>query len=196
MIETIFSNYFYSLITPPNKEELFTSIRDAKVNEEITQNMKWYDECKVYVEALDPRSIGPVLLDTLNIFFEEIGVSNDENFSKMRLTSIWKNTYEKGYYQDLHDHMCGGEMADLSGCIFLNDHRKDSSKFYFYNRHSSEISASWRYIMDKIDLSWESYDIIPKSGDVLLFPSHMLHGVTVHKIDQPRTTVSFNIKLK
>ena len=32
-------------------------------------------------------------------------------------------------------------------------------------------------------------------GKVLLFPSYVLHGVTVHKSDYPRKTASFNLDI-
>ena len=32
------------------------------------------------------------------------------------------------------------------------------------------------------------------AGDILFFPSYMLHGVTQHRLRKPRTTVSFNIQ--
>ena len=42
----------------------------------------------------------------------------------------------------------------------------------------------------------DSISIEPERGDILFFPSHMLHGVTPHKSDTPRITVSGNIKLR
>ena len=41
-----------------------------------------------------------------------------------------------------------------------------------------------------------NYSVAPKAGDVLLFPSYMLHGVTPHNSKKPRRTVSFNIHLE
>ena len=34
-----------------------------------------------------------------------------------------------------------------------------------------------------------------KRGDILFFPSHMLHGVSPHKSDNPRITISGNISI-
>ena len=51
-------------------------------------------------------------------------------------------------------------------------------------------------LMEKIKApnSCDKLKICPhKAGDVLLFPSYIPHGVTMHKINQPRTTISFNI---
>jgi len=194
MITPIFPNYFYLLIPAPNKEELLKTIQHSKVDKKQTEMMQWAKRCKIEVEALHPSDLAGVIAESLNIFLTEMGIKDDNRFSKIQLISAWRNTYRKDSYQEIHDHLGGGEMSDLSGCIFLNDHCKDSSMFYFYNRHSSEISPSWRDAMTAINLPHESYSIEPKAGDVLLFPSYMMHGVTLHKINQPRRTVSFNVR--
>ena len=196
MIKSIFSNYFYSLITPPNKEELIATFNNAKVDEKETKELIWPNACEIKVESLHPRGVGYVLSQTLKIFFIEMGVmEGDKDFDNMRMLSIWRNTYNKGYYQEIHDHL-SSDGSDLSGVVFLNDYVEGASEFYFYDKHHSELSSSWLMLMEKIKApnSCDKLKICPhKAGDVLLFPSYIPHGVTMHKINQPRTTISFNI---
>ena len=195
MIKSIFSNYFYSLITPPNKEELIATFNNAKVDEKETKELIWPNACEIKVESLHPRGVGYVLSQTLKIFFIEMGVmEGDKDFDNMRMLSIWRNTYNKGYYQEIHDHL-GPEGADLSGVVFLNDHVEGASEFYFYDKHYSEVTTSWRRLLQKVKAPNSNKLKIcnPKAGDVLLFPSYIPHGVTMHEINQPRTTISFNI---
>ena len=195
MIQSIFPNYFYSIITPPNKEELIATFNNAKVDEKETKELIWPNACEIKVESLHPRGVGYVLSQTLKIFFIEMGVmEGDKDFDNMRMLSIWRNTYNKGYYQEIHDHL-GPHGADLSGVVFLNDHVEGASEFYFYDKHYSEVSASWRRLLQKVKSPNSNKLKIcnPKAGDVLLFPSYIPHGVTMHEINQPRTTISFNI---
>ena len=195
MIKSIFSNYFYSLITPPNKEELIATFNNAKVDEKETKELIWPNACEIKVESLHPRGVGYVLSQTLKIFFIEMGVmEGDKDFDNMRMLSIWRNTYNKGYYQEIHDHL-SSDGSDLSGVVFLNDYVEGASEFYFYDKHYSEVSASWRRLLQKVKSPNSNKLKIcnPKAGDVLLFPSYIPHGVTMHKINQPRTTISFNI---
>jgi hypothetical protein len=114
-----------------------------------------------------------------------------KNIIPLKLEGVWRNTYIKGSFQEIHDHSGGG---DVSGCVFLEDFDQEAGKFYFYNRHASEIGAKWRYLLmgDKMD-EMLSKVIVHDAGDVLLFPSYVLHGVTLHRLRRPRTTISFNM---
>jgi len=191
MIDSIFPNYFYSLITPPNKEELITTLNNVEVDESESKELLWANHCKIKVDSLYPQDVKSALTQTLNIFSNELGV----NFDKLKMLGVWRNTYNKGYYQEIHDHVAH-DGADLSGVVFLTDHVEGASKFYFFNKHYSEMSTFWIRLLNDTKATYRTYSIIPKVGDVLLFPSYMMHGVTMHKIDQPRTTVAFNISLQ
>ena len=85
--------------------------------------------------------------------------------------------------------------SDLSGVVFLNDYVEGASEFYFYDKHYSEVTTSWRRLLQKVKAPNSNKLKIcnPTAGDVLLFPSYIPHGVTMHEINQPRTTISFNI---
>jgi len=196
MIKTIFSNYFYSLITPPNKEELIATLNNAEINEKGTKELIWPNACEIKVESLHPRGVGQSLAQCLKPFFLELEVvEGDKEYDNMRMLGVWRNTYNKGYYQEIHNHL-GLDGADLSGVVFLNDHVEGASQFYFYNKEFCEISPSWMKIMNNMKKQYQKFYLTPKAGDVLLFPSYLMHGVTMHKINQPRTTVSFNIAFR
>tara|TARA_R100000008_G_C3547119_1_gene148196 strand:+ start:274 stop:846 length:573 start_codon:yes stop_codon:yes gene_type:complete len=188
MIQSIFPTYFYSHFSLPNKKEVFKYLEDARVDKESTSNISWNKNCQVEVEQLYVNEFGPFLIPAAKIFLEEIGFKLN-----IELKSIWKNTYGKGSYQEIHDHL-SEEMCEISGCIFLEDWEEGASKFFFYNRHSSEVSEKWKKIMRENDTSVYTYFLNPKGGDIIFFPSYMLHGVTSHQSESLRTTVSFNIK--
>ena len=66
------------------------------------------------------------------------------------------------------------------------------AQFYFHHRHHSDWSEEWRSLFfpeSRVYLRGEK-------GQVLFFPSHMMHGVTPHNSDKLRKTVAFNIKLQ
>jgi len=192
VIQSIFVNNFYSLFTAPNKEEIFKGLKDAKVDTIASERICWNKKCNVNVEVLEGNEIGDLFVPSLKVFFEEIGTK----VGKMEFCEIWRNTYHKGGHQEIHDHCNGSGEVDLSGCFFLEDVDKDGGRFYFYNRHASEVNLVWRKILSSfysVD-NMLTYDIMPKAGDVLLFPSYLLHGVTPHTLRKPRTTVTFNMK--
>ena len=192
MIHRIFPLHFYSLFPAPNKEEIFETLKNIKVNREATDKIRWNSQCKVEVEVLDKKVVENLLRPSLDKFFSMMESSIDINLV-VKFLSAWRNTYRKGGFQELHDHVDGEGLEDchLSGCIFLDDFHLDASRFYFYNRHLSEVPVLWR----KLNKLSHSFGLKPKAGDVLFFPSYMLHGVTLHKLMKPRRTISFNIQL-
>ena len=196
MIQTIFPTYFYSLITPPNKEELIESLTNAPVDEKHSKTLEWPNSCQIKVESLYPNLVGSVLSKTIDIFLDQLEVEKND-FAHIKLSTVWKNTYNKGYFQEIHHHHHGiVEKCEISGVVFLTDPHRGASRFYFFNKHYAEMTIPLLRIMEKKNVDCEKRFIIPKVGDVLLFPSYMLHGVTMHEIDQPRTTVAFNISLQ
>ena len=190
MIQQIFSNYLYSLITHPNKEEILLS-KDISVEDVDVDKAQWIQNCQVKVEHINPADISSLLTPSIQIFYNQLELKSR---LEIELTLAWKNTYTKGCYQEIHDHLHTDENADISGCIFLDDFHPDASHFFLYNRHCSEISASWGKIMAEMHLPFKSHVIIPKAGDVIFFPSYMLHGVTPHRMEEPRTTIAFNLR--
>ena len=190
MITHLFSSQFYSLITPPNKEEILLS-KDISVEDVDVDKAQWIQNCQVKVEHINPADISSLLTPSIQIFYNQLELKSR---LEIELTLAWKNTYTKGCYQEIHDHLHTDENADISGCIFLDDFHPDASHFFLYNRHCSEISASWGKIMAEMHLPFKSHVIIPKAGDVIFFPSYMLHGVTPHRMEEPRTTIAFNLR--
>jgi len=65
------------------------------------------------------------------------------------------------------------------------------SQFYFLDRHV-DLSSVWKRVLPLEQTH------IPKieAGDILFFPGHMLHGVSSHKHDNIRKTLSCNFWIK
>ena len=193
MINSVFNTNFYSLITPPNKKEVLDVLENIECDKELTEKLKWNEGCKVKVEVLNVGETGQVLLKTLEIFFYNLGcLEYIKNFNNLRMSSAWRNIYYKDYYQELHDHY-DADGSDLSGVVFLDDYVEGASQFYFFNKYRTELSTSWIKLFNNNGFEYRSFAFKPKAGDVLLFPSYLMHGVTPHKLDLPRKTVSFNI---
>tara|TARA_B100001250_G_C19601914_1_gene701004 strand:+ start:242 stop:790 length:549 start_codon:yes stop_codon:yes gene_type:complete len=181
MIFNTFSHYFHAIIDPSNKEELLDSIESSRLHDD--QYFPWTNDCNIEVKRLDPDGIklGP----TLDEFFIEFP-STDPFMMSVR--DVWQSTYTKGCFQEIHDHL----PNTISGVIFLDNHQEDFSRFFFHYKHCSELTKEWREVF----FPNSRYYIKGERGQVLLFPSHMMHGVTVHKSDTIRRTVAFNIQLK
>ena len=182
MLDTL-PHYFYSIIDPPNKEELLYALeRNTKLHKE--QECSWSEGCSIQFERLDlEEDFHSLFAPSLSQFFQEIQI--DARNLKIQLHEIWRNTYQRNYFQEVHDHL----PLHLSGVVFLTDEQQGDGQFFFYHKHYSEVSKEWR----DVGLFGDRKFVRAKRGRVLLFPSHMLHGVSIHKSDNMRRTVAFNL---
>jgi len=186
MIEHTFLHYFHSEIFPSNKEEMLDAIENADLRPD--QYCSWTDGCLVKFERLDfKNNFVEIFKPSLDQFFDDIQL----NISGLKLfcQDIWRNTYTKGFFQETHDHL----PCNLSGVVFLTDEQEGDGQFYFHHRHASEVSNEWRSLGFSPILGGQRKFVKAERGKVILFPSHMLHGVSIHKSDNIRKTVSFNL---
>ena len=186
MIEVPFYNDFYSFVTPENKNEIIEHCMNPEL-ELPKQEFDWGEQClseKVYLKLTGfTELLKPYIIEVLSEVIDEdipYGFSVDE---------VWKNTYHRYYHQETHDH----RGYEISFVIFLNDSQENDAKFYFVNERNRLTAELWEDISSMMP---DSIPIEGKKGDIVFFPSHMLHGVSPHKSDTPRVTVSGNIRIE
>jgi len=83
------------------------------------------------------------------------------------ITSLWGVSYKKG------DH------------TIFHDHSPSTFSFCYYVRTSKESSP---LIFSDID-----YELLPKENDLIIFPSHLKHGVPLQISDSERIVISGNL---
>lgn len=185
MNHNIFPNYFYNIGSA--KEELIPYLESLPPHED--QSFMWGKKCISQKTRLSfDDSLMNLLNDNIVEFFNHFTLSRELNLA-INFLEVWENKYERGNFQEIHDHLDG--MTNLSCVIFCNDWSEDGSMLYFQNKHLSEIDQFW-----KANVLNSTYYMTPKRGDVLLFPSHMLHGVTPHREDIVRKTFSINMQVR
>lgn len=97
-------------------------------------------------------------------------------FTKVFFNNIWIQKYEKNDFHNIHIHTT---IKNEYSLIIYIDGTEKSSKTVFHN-------PSYPYV----DIS--RMNVTPKPGRVVLFPSHLPHGVLPNK-DKKRIIVSANI---
>ena len=178
-MKTIFHNDFYFQYRMPGFNELLNRIpKDNSIDEDFT----WGDLCKIDRVSLCIDDYQDLLVEPLKLISQQLAVT----FSA-RILHPWMNLYTKGNFQEVHYH----DDCDIAAVIFLND-GPDFSKFYFWDSTHTAFTKPWIKIITKMKLSNIYYPEI-KAGDIIMFPSHMFHGVTPHKSDITRKTFSFNV---
>lgn len=79
---------------------------------------------------------------------------------------VWSNRLKKGGYHTSHIHPRG----DMSGVYYMDVPDTASGTVEFIDG-----------------------DLQPRTGDLIMFPSDKLHGVTIYLGDDPRLTVAFDV---
>ena len=183
MIEIPFCNDFYSIVSPENKNEIIEHCLNAVELPE--QEFEWGEHCLSEKVHLKLTGFSDLLKTNIIKTLSEI---IDVRYA-YSLNEVWKNTYYRYYHQESHSH----PNSELSFVIFMNDYQENDAKFYFLNERNRVTSTTWLSLSEGME---DSIYVEPKKGDILFFPSHMIHGVTPHQSDIPRITISGNISLK
>ena len=178
MIHQLFNYNFFVKFQAVNKDIFIEKLESLP---QTVDNCKWSSKCNVSVTNIESDTSFELLSPNLNELSRLLG----RTFS-YRVNDSWLNTYDLGSYQEIHDHI----PADIS-CVFFLNHGKDFSEFYFRDRNNVDVSYNLRTLMEFCDLWTPEVD----AGDIIFFPSNLLHGVSQHKSKTQRKTFSSNIHL-
>lgn len=117
----------------------------------------------------------------------------DQDFS-FSINKIWYNVYTDGEYQEEHDHIGNPFNQSHFSCIhFLSFDKDHHSPPEFKDPLSQLRNLSVEFESNRCG---EIYVPKVEEGDLLMFPSYLVHRVLpCKKTDYPRITISFNIKV-
>jgi uncharacterized protein (TIGR02466 family) len=132
------------------------------------------------------KNIKEFINNSLSEYFEKIICPVDN--VKPYITLSWVNFTNKN--QNHHKHWHGNSL--LSGVFYINAN-KDIDKIVFHNETQSIISFKPSTFHSYNSKSWW---IPVGSGDLILFPSHLLHSVDTVTTDETRISLSFNVFFK
>lgn len=184
MLNKLFLGPFYGHYKVENHREL-SSIISKKI-ENVEDYNGWNQNCNVQVKMVDDLNfIVPYVKPLLRQFSEELESKINFEF----VGGGWVSCYNKGGFQEVHQH----SHSDVSVVYFMNS-EKDFAKFYFLDRHSNDFSDSWIRKVFPTQLTDTFFPNI-EEGDLLIFPSHIFHGVSIHKSNVLRKTFAFNMDI-
>lgn len=181
MQQTIFNNNFYWRFQVANREQLDARINSIKPGR--GGKFTWGSNCEVDKKLLDSSEWVDVLSPTMEKFSHII-----EKQFEWQISESWLNFYKKGYFQEVHCHF----DCDLVAVYFPQTPKEGYSKFFFYDRTDYNLSTPLIKLLNTVNNWYPAFE----GGDILIFPAHMLHGVTPHKHGDIRTSLSINIKIR
>jgi hypothetical protein len=153
--------------------------------------MKYLNQqIQMYLRTMLSELTIPVEDFTLN----ECGNSNCKDSCK----DYWINIYSKGQYQGEHWHMLEEDEIEagvahpmFSFTYFAKYDPEKDAKFVFVNPSpSGEIYGDWINTVPAFEPEFKP-DIA--QGDILIFPSFLVHRVEEQAVDTSRITLSGNI---
>lgn len=117
---------------------------------------------------------------------EYFNIWNLDSSKEIRLKDLWVNISKPTHYQEEHNH---GDCL-FSGTVYINVNEK-SGNFIFLTPLSSES-----ILMNYPKILPMGYQILPKNGMIVLFPSWLIHKVAPNVSTQDRISISFNVIYK
>jgi hypothetical protein len=179
-MNNIFNNNFYYVAKAPNAEELIDFV--SKVPVDNKAKIKWNERCNVDVIGLNNQTAVDMINPCIIKFLDHVG----DRPQQLWVEGPWMNQYNKYGYQDIHAH--GSHHFAIN---FISNTGEDFADFYFYDKNTAEIPDVVKNYLKMVDIHTPKLE----AGDFIVFPSHLLHGVTMHKSDVPRRTLSTNFSI-
>lgn len=136
------------------------------------------------------------LNELIKNFLNELNVQVDY---KVDIIENWLNQYVQGMYQELHTHVAGPKYGTTFGInYFLKYDPNKDCKFFFYNaKHAIQETTGMTEMFEnspwRVD---ETFFPDVKEGDVIIFPSYLMHGVSLQENVGERITLTTNIRVE
>lgn len=133
------------------------------------------------------RHLSKELKKNVRVFLKKEKITN---VKKIKILNLWVVRQFRGEYNPVHYH-----EGDLSGVGYIKIpkrmtiNKKVKNKKFKTNGTIDFISGQKNFLSKSI------YNIIPKVGDLILFPNYLMHTAYPFNIDGERRSFSFNIKL-
>ena len=113
-----------------------------------------------------------------------------KNIKEIRILNLWVVRQFKGEYNPIHYH-----EGDLSGVGYLTL-PKNMTKNVLVKNKKLKTNGTIDFINgQKAFLSNSIYNLIPKIGDLIIFPNYLMHTAYPFNINGERRSFSFNVKI-
>ena len=119
-------------------------------------------------------------------------LSNDKitNIKKIKILNLWVVRQFKSEYNPIHYH-----EGDLSGVGYLKLPKGMTSNKMVKNKKLKTNGTIDFINGQKGFLSKSIYNVVPKIGDLLIFPNYLMHTAYPFNIEGERRSFSFNVKI-
>jgi uncharacterized protein (TIGR02466 family) len=113
-----------------------------------------------------------------------------KNIKEIRILNLWVVRQFKGEYNPVHYH-----EGDLSGVGYLKIPKNMTTNKEVKNKKIRTNGTIDFINGQKNFLSKSIYNVIPKIGDMYIFPNYLMHTAYPFNIEGERRSFSFNLKI-
>src|SRR5210317_2225399 len=128
----------------------------------------------------------------LNSNFIKKNIANEKirNIKEIRILNLWVVRQFKGEYNPVHYH-----EGDLSGVGYLKLPKNMTANKEVKNKKIRTNGTIDFINGQKNFLSKSIYNVIPKIGEMYIFPNYLMHTAYPFNIEGERRSFSFNLKI-
>ena len=123
----------------------------------------------------------------IKIFLKNEKITKIKN---IKILNFWVVKQFKGEYNPIHYH-----EGDISGVGYIKIPKNMTSNNMVKNKKTRTNGTIDFINGQKNFLSKSIYNIVPKVGDLILFPNYLMHTAYPFNINGERRSFSFNVKI-
>lgn len=192
MIKTIFSDFYYikNIKNDISIEKLKKEIYDYKNRHDIIGDKK--SNLGGYQSKNIEYSIVREEYNELSQLFDliEVECQNILQNNNIFLSNAWINVNKSFDYNRMHCH----PASILSGSIYIDIPKDSDGGEFVFHRSRDFLDYNSNIFYANLDKVYSSVNkkIEPKIGDMIIFPSYLMHEVLPHSSDSDRISIAFN----
>jgi len=150
--------------------------------------------CELYVSGIHDnllnrkefRELKKPILENAKVLCEHMDYDL-ENY-RLKIRDCWLNAYEKGNTQETHNH----PGSDISGIYYPTSNELDGPLVF----KSPIADVMKQPPLKKLSARNTPYIYVrTETSNMVMFPSHLMHGVMPQQDENKRISIAFNIEL-
>ena len=147
---------------------------------EELKNLSLASEDLNILEKKEFKTLKQRIMKEFNIFKNDVMKYKND----FKITTSWLTLSKKNQYSKLHKHT----NCMFSGILYLNTNEKDGN-LYFENVNN----RSFFIVPEEYNFyNTYSFNVIPKIGRIVFFPSELYHKIELNKTNSKRISLAFN----
>jgi uncharacterized protein (TIGR02466 family) len=164
--------------------DLKTKNKNSDYSSKLASQIK--NEIKLNSNFIKKNLAKEIIIDAKKF----LKIEKIKNIKEIRILNLWVVRQFKGEYNPVHYH-----EGDLSGVGYLKLPKNMTTNKEVKNKKIRTNGTIDFINGQKNFLSKSIYNVVPKIGDMYIFPNYLMHTAYPFNIEGERRSFSFNLKI-